>query len=64
MSLSPDSQLKEKIIAAIKKKGVFTGRNLKRLEDNYLSKGISSGDWNMLVESQIHDEEVGNVRQD
>jgi len=64
MSVTPDQQLKEKIIEAIKKEGLLKERNLKKLEDNYLSRGISIDDWNMSVESQIHDEEVENARRD
>jgi methionine aminopeptidase len=64
MSTSPDQQLKEKIIASIKKEGLLTARDLKKLEDNYLQKGISVEDWNLFVDNRIHEEEVKNAKQD
>ncbi len=64
MNTIPDKQLKERIIASIKKEGLLTGRNLRKLEDNYLSGGISIDEWNILVESQIRDEEVEDAQQD
>lgn len=64
MSTSPDQQLKERIIASIKKEGLLTARDLKRLEDNYLQKGVSVEDWNLFVENRIHEEEVKDAKQD
>ncbi len=60
MNESPDQQLKEKIIEALKKNGILSGNNLKKLENNYTSKGLSEEDWILLVEDQIHDEEGNN----
>jgi hypothetical protein len=62
MSTTPDRQLKERIIAAIKKEGLLTARDLKKLEDNYLQKAISVEDWNLWVENRIHEEEVKNAK--
>ncbi len=58
MSTSPDRQLKEKIIAAIKKEGLLREEDLKKLEDNYLQKGISVEEWELLVENRILKEEA------
>jgi len=38
MNTTPDRQLKERISEAIKKQGLLTGRDLRKLEDNYLQK--------------------------
>jgi methionine aminopeptidase len=64
MSTSPDQQLKERIIASIKKEGLLTARDLKKLEDNYLQKGIGIDDWNQFTENCIHEEEVKDAKQD
>ncbi len=58
MSTSPDRQLKEKIIEAIKKEGLLREEDLKKLEDNYLQKGISVEEWELLVENRILKEEA------
>lgn len=60
MKKSPDQQLKERIIDAIGKEGLLKGRNLKNLDVDYLSKGISIDEWVLFVESQIHAEEVND----
>ena len=64
MSTTPDQQLKERIITAIKREGLLTVRDLKKLEDNYLQKGIAVEDWNLFVENRIHEEEVKNAKSD
>lgn len=64
MSTTPDQQLKERIIASIKKEGLLTGKDLKKLDDDYLQKGITVEDWNFFVENRIHEEEVKDAKQD
>jgi hypothetical protein len=58
MNESPDQQLKERIIGAIKKNGIIDVNILKRLENKYMSKGISAEDWIHFVESEIRNEEA------
>ncbi len=58
MNTTPDRQLKERIIEAIRKEGLSMERDLQKLEDNYLQKGISVEDWELLVENRILKEEA------
>lgn len=64
MSTSADQQLKERIIASIKKEGLLTARDLKKMEDDYLQKGIGIEDWNLFVDNRMHEEEVKDAKQD
>jgi hypothetical protein len=56
MITSQDQELKERIIETIGKKGLLNNENLKKLENRYMSKGMSGDDWILLVESQLYDE--------
>ncbi len=56
MIKSPDQELKERIIETIGKKGLLNNKNLKKLENRYISKGMKIDDWIHLVEIQLHDE--------
>jgi hypothetical protein len=56
MIKSPDQELKERIIETIGKKDLLNNKNLEKLENKYVSKGMKIDDWILLVESQLHDE--------
>lgn len=56
MIKSPDQELKERIIETIEKKGLLNNKNLEKLENKYISKGMKIDDWIHLVETQLQDE--------
>ncbi len=64
MSKSPDEELKERIIEAIRREGLLIEKDLKKLEANYLQKGITIDDWTLWVENRILEEERSNAGQD
>lgn len=62
MNQSPDQQLKEKIIEAVRKKGILNEKSLDKLEKKYFTEGFDIDDWIHLIEDEIHDEEGKNER--
>jgi hypothetical protein len=60
MSTSPDQQLKDKIIGEIERKKLLSEENLKRLAKQYLTKPISSEEWGIIIDKEIHIERGGD----